>query len=211
MINQEKQAEFPTMTVYGIVSDVASHLIREVQFSFLMKSVSRPTLYRIQSILSSLIHGERVTAGAMASFLEVSPRTIARDLDYLINSLHLPIAYDPKKKSYTLNGPIPVLFAPHISGLNTATDHGDYINVELEIDSEIADQFHLMELHPSQKIVDLEGGKIQLMLTVPITDVLVHWIISFGGKIRVIKPAHLRDKVHHVAMSIINGHRPRRT
>lgn len=100
-----------TMTVDGIVRGVPSQILCEPG-SVIMKTAMRPTLYRLQAILVRLQRRDRVTANHMAEELEVSARTIARDMDFLINSLHLPISYHFQKKSYVLNGTLPSLFAP---------------------------------------------------------------------------------------------------
>lgn len=72
-------------------------------------------LTRLRSIVLRLSNGERVTAGILAKTLDVSPRTIARDLDYLANGLELPISYDFQRKSYVLNGPVPSILSVHPS------------------------------------------------------------------------------------------------
>jgi predicted DNA-binding transcriptional regulator YafY len=43
----------------------------------------------------------------MAAELNVSLRTVARDFDYLMNRLGVPLKYDFRKKSYVLTGEIP--------------------------------------------------------------------------------------------------------
>jgi predicted DNA-binding transcriptional regulator YafY len=49
----------------------------------------------------------------MAAELNVSLRTAARDFDYLMHSLHVPLTYDYRKKSYVLTGEIPpILIEP---------------------------------------------------------------------------------------------------
>ncbi len=68
-------------------------------------------LIRIRIILQHLSDGQRVTAGHMARLLDVSQRTIARDLDYMINALDLPIKYEFILKSYILDGPLPSIFS----------------------------------------------------------------------------------------------------
>lgn len=77
-------------------------------------------LTRLRSIVLRLSRGERVTAGILAKAMEVSPRTIARDLDYLANGLELPITYDFQRKSYVLKGPVPSILSIHPS---QASDH----------------------------------------------------------------------------------------
>ncbi len=95
-----------TMTVDGIVNDVPLQFLCE-PFVRSMHTAKRPTIVRLQAILARLHRGERVTAGMMAAELNVSLRTVARDFDYLINSLRVPLVYDFGKKSYVLTGQIP--------------------------------------------------------------------------------------------------------
>ncbi len=196
------------MTVYGIGSGVASYILRDVRYSSWFRALSRPALYRIQTILAALINGEKVTARAMAKRLEVSVRTIARDIDYLINSLHVPVGYDKRKHTYVLHGPVPVLFSPH-AGAPSQSDAGPEVQVTLDIDADLVRHFAAVELHPTQRLELLPNGSGRLFLTVPANDVLVQWIMSYGGKIRVVTPQILRDRVHTLAMSLITEHSPK--
>lgn len=105
-----------TMTVDGIVNDVALQFLCELSVR-IMHTAIRPTIVRLRAILARLQRGERVTAGIMAAELNVSLRTIARDLEYLMNSLHVPLMYDYRKKSYVLTGEIPpILIEPSDDG-----------------------------------------------------------------------------------------------
>lgn len=99
-----------SMTVIGIVNIVAS-CIEIVDKCAPMKSLSRPMLIRIRMILQHLADGQRVTASHMARTLDVSARTIARDFDYMINGLDLPIRYEYRRRSYVLCGPLPSIFS----------------------------------------------------------------------------------------------------
>ncbi len=94
------------MTVDGIVNDVALQFLCEPTVH-VMHTAKRPTLVRLRVILAHLQRGERVTAGMMAAELNVSLRTVARDFDYLMNGLRVPLEYDYRKKSYVLTGEIP--------------------------------------------------------------------------------------------------------
>lgn len=68
-------------------------------------------LVRIRTILQHLAEGQRVTAANMARTLDVSQRTVARDFDYMINGLDLPIQYEHSRRTYILAGPLPSIFA----------------------------------------------------------------------------------------------------
>lgn len=196
------------MTVADIGQGVASYFIRELRYSTWLRPVSRPALYRIQTILASLVNGEVVTAGRMAKRLEVSIRTIARDIDYLINALHVPVSYDSSKHTYVLAGPVPVLFSPHAVAPSIETEPKPDVLVTLEVSSDLVRHFQAVELHPTQKLEIKPEGHARLYLTVPANDVLVQWIMSYGGKIRVVAPQALRDRVHTLALLLIHNHEP---
>lgn len=193
------------MSVYDIPSAVASHILRDVLPSLLMKNIHRPTLYRIQWILARVVMGERVTANLMAEQLEVSLRTITRDIEYLINSLHVPLHYDYFKRSYVLNGPIPILFSLP-AGLGDSEPAGPPANIVVEIDRTIVQHFRHQTLHPSQRIVHTPSGEHHIHLHLPVNDMLVQWVLSFGGKIRVLEPKVLKDRVHAMARDIAQEH-----
>lgn len=197
------------MTAYGIGCDVASYILRDVRYSSWVRSLSRPALYRIQTILASLINGDVVTAKRMAGLLEVSARTIARDIDYLINTLHVPVKYNNHRFTYELTGPVPVLFAPHAGTQSDVVPAAAEVLITMQVDADLVHHFKAVELHPSQHFTQAADGSGTLQLTVPLTDSLVQWIMSYGGKITVTSPQSLRDRVHSLALSIITNHRPR--
>lgn len=196
------------MTVDGIGHNVASYILRDVRYSTCFRPLSRPALYRIQTILASLVNGEVVTASRMADRLEVSGRTIARDIDYLINSLHVPVVYDNRRHTYVLAGPVPVLFAPHAGAPTEELTQAPRVLVTLSISADLVRHFQAVELHPTQRLEMLADGSGRLFLTVPVNDVLVQWIMSYGGKIRAVAPQVLRDRVHTLAMTLISNHAP---
>jgi len=196
------------MTVYGIGLNVASYTLSDVRYTTWHGHLSRPALYRIQIILAALINGELVTAGRMANRLEVSGRTIARDIDYLINSLHVPVSYDSKRHTYILTGPVPVLFSPHAQSPSSDNGQGPDVLVSMEIAPDLVRHFQGVELHPSQRLETLPDGTVRLLLTVPANDVLAQWIMSYGGKLRVVTPQALRDRVHTLALALISNHAP---
>lgn len=193
------------MSVYDRLSAVASHILRDVLPSLLMKNIHRPTLYRIQWILARVVMGERVTANLLAEQLEVSIRTITRDIDYLINSLHVPLSYDYFKRSYVLNGPIPILFSLP-AGMGDPEPAGPATNIVIEIDRSIVRHFSNLTLHPSQRVVRKQSGEHYIHLKLPVNDMLVQWVLSFGGKVRVIEPQALKDRVHTMAQGIAAEH-----
>lgn len=53
-----------------------------------------PPLTRVQHIAAALNSLKRVTAAALAEELEVSPRTITRDFEFMRDQLNLPVEMD---------------------------------------------------------------------------------------------------------------------
>ncbi len=76
---------------------------------------SRPTLYRMGRIVELLKLGRKVTVATVADDLQVSPRTVARHLDYLVHVLDAPIEYDRVQRSFVLTEKgLPLILDPYI-------------------------------------------------------------------------------------------------
>jgi len=65
-------------------------------------SGTRSQSARWKSIISILKHREKVTADSLAMELEVSARTIHRDLDVLRDDFHAPIEFDSSRRTFFL-------------------------------------------------------------------------------------------------------------
>jgi predicted DNA-binding transcriptional regulator YafY len=77
-----------------------------------MRLPTRPALVRLARILNEIRDGRTPNASTLARKLEVKPRTIQRDLDYLRDQLGAPIDYDPRRRGYFTTDPsyqLPVL------------------------------------------------------------------------------------------------------
>jgi predicted DNA-binding transcriptional regulator YafY len=74
-----------------------------------MKTPTRPQYHRLQRILEMIREGTRVgplpNCGDFTRELEVSRRTLMRDLDFLRDDHHAPIAYDDSRKGFRLTDP----------------------------------------------------------------------------------------------------------
>ncbi len=90
-----------------------------------MRAGSRPQYRRLRRIVEMLNAGMRSRRSpTMADFqreLEVSRRTIARDLDFLRMEESAPIAYDPRARSYRLTERSFALPPIEVSGCDLAT------------------------------------------------------------------------------------------
>jgi len=74
-----------------------------------MRSSSRPQYHRLQRILELMREGTRSgslpNCGHFTRELEVSRRTVMRDLDFLRDEQNAPIAYDDSRKGFRLTDP----------------------------------------------------------------------------------------------------------
>jgi predicted DNA-binding transcriptional regulator YafY len=76
---------------------------------FKMKTATRPQYHRLQRILEMVREGTRAgslpNCGHFTRELEVSRRTLMRDLDFLRDDHNAPIAYDDSRKGFKLTDP----------------------------------------------------------------------------------------------------------
>ncbi len=74
-----------------------------------MKAATRPQYHRLRRILEMIRDGSRIgslpNCGDFIRELEVSRRTIMRDLDFLRDDENAPIAYDDSRKGFKLTDP----------------------------------------------------------------------------------------------------------
>src|SRR5216683_1851508 len=70
-----------------------------------MKSAKRPALARFAFIDEKLHSQSWPNASSLARELEVTTRTIHRDIEYLRDQRKAPIAFDPKKNGYFYTEP----------------------------------------------------------------------------------------------------------
>jgi predicted DNA-binding transcriptional regulator YafY len=71
-----------------------------------MKTATRPQYHRLRRILQMIREGTRTgslpNCGHFTRDLEVSRRTLMRDLDFLRDDENAPIAYDDSRKGFKL-------------------------------------------------------------------------------------------------------------
>lgn len=81
---------------------------------------------------------------------------------------------------------------------------GKRVTVELLVSKSAAPWVKDRLWHPSQALTPLAGGRLKLTLSVADTPELVGWILSFGGKVQVLKPAALAERVRDEARRILS-------
>jgi proteasome accessory factor B len=70
-----------------------------------MKLAARPPLIRLAAIDKKLRSDSFPNATILARALEVNPRTIHRDIEFMRDRLHAPIKHDPRKRGYYYTDP----------------------------------------------------------------------------------------------------------
>jgi predicted DNA-binding transcriptional regulator YafY len=70
--------------------------MRAMQIVDTRLALSRPPLERMALIHGELLAGKYPNSQTLAQMLEVSPKSIQRDIDFMRDRLRLPIEYDPR-------------------------------------------------------------------------------------------------------------------
>src|SRR5215471_10730831 len=76
---------------------------------------SRPPLARMKYIYERLKTQRRPNCSALAKLLEVSPKTVQRDIDFMRYQLDLPIEYDQVRHGFFFNGEVGQFPSVHIT------------------------------------------------------------------------------------------------
>lgn len=76
---------------------------------------SRPPLDRVRRIHHEIARGRYPNARQLAAELEVNPKTIHRDLEFMRDRLELPLEFDPRRNGYYYTAPVTDLPAVSIS------------------------------------------------------------------------------------------------
>jgi predicted DNA-binding transcriptional regulator YafY len=69
------------------------------------------------------------------------------------------------------------------------------ISVKVIFDKELSDYIQRRSWHPSQKIKELQDGRIFLTMTASGKEEIKAWILSFGAKAKVISPQSLQEEI----------------
>jgi proteasome accessory factor B len=73
--------------------------------------------------------------------------------------------------------------------------HGKPISVKVIFDKELSDYIQSRTWHPSQKIKELQDGRILLTMTASGKEEIKAWILSFGPKAVVLSPKYFREEI----------------
>ena len=77
--------------------------------------------------------------------------------------------------------------------------------VRLEFDDFAARLVSERNWHPSQRIKQLAGGRIELNLELGSMEEIERWILSWGAHVRVLAPAELKKRILVAATAILSA------
>jgi len=72
---------------------------------------------------------------------------------------------------------------------------GDPVTVELRFTPGTRPFIRIRKFHRTQRLKELEDGRIHMTLKLPINFEIINWILSFGANVEVVSPPELRDAV----------------
>jgi len=81
---------------------------------------------------------------------------------------------------------------------------GDYA-VVLRFAERVADYIREKRWHPSQELIDLPGGEVELRLKLGSLQEVERWVLGWGGAAKVLAPTELATSVRQAAERILAG------
>lgn len=159
---------------------------------------------RLHHLIEWLRSGERLTTALAAEALDVSRRTVARDLAHLRDVLRLRVQYDSVQASYVLvDGHDALPFLPHPSIVpalvhalpgNPPDEEAEYPPVHLRLSAQAVRVHTARSGHPLAGTPNPDGT-LDLHLSVPNMGEFMSWILSCGSEVEVVKPVGLRKRL----------------
>jgi len=192
--------------------------------------LSRPPLERMQRLHEMLSAGRYPNCRRMAAKLEVSTKTIQRDLDFMRDRLQLPIEYDGtlygyrysravvqvpitltvvKQESKQVRGAVvltPPCLKPGQTDHTTAKER-NIIEVRIRFDTKVAADVKLLKSLPYQESRALADGSIELTFRMDSVAGLDRWVLSWGASAHVLEPIWFRRRILNIARTILNTYR----
>ena len=80
----------------------------------------------------------------------------------------------------------------------------EQFNIVIRFDKSVADYIREKKWHDSQKLRELRGGALELILKLSSLDEIQRWVLSWGGNAVVVSPRELADSVRTAARKILS-------
>lgn len=84
---------------------------------------------------------------------------------------------------------------------------GDLVDVRLRFEPAAAGRVRESIWHPSQRLTDLPGGRVEMRVTVAGTVEIAPWILGWGDAVEILAPADLRERVAQVGQAMAERNR----
>lgn len=82
--------------------------------------------------------------------------------------------------------------------------------VVLEFEAAVAEYVRMRQVHPTQKLTLMNGGKLRLTMHVGNLTQLTSWVLEWGKQARVLEPQELIDRVTEELQGALRAYAPRR-
>src|SRR5206468_10999830 len=82
------------------------------------------------------------------------------------------------------------------------TGQGEF-EVVIRFDELVSDYIREKRWHPSQQLIELEDGGVELRLKLSSLAEIQRWILSWGGRAKVLAPIELTESVTAAARAIL--------
>lgn len=143
---------------------------------------------RIHALLKSNRH-EQWNCTTIAAELEVSSKTVLRDITFMRDRLGYPIEFDrnQRRNTYYYSGSFEAK-----AGLNLQSSTHP---IALRFCARAACEIRRRYWHATQRIEEQPNGVLTIYLSVHATNDLVSWILGWGDQVKVISPRSLALRV----------------
>ena len=137
----------------------------------------------------------------LAAKLEVSPRTILRDIEYLKDFYNAPITYNFSKRGFYYTEPNFFIRSVMLSKeeLKTITLYDQFSKFTAREDSEAIEKTY----YHNQHIRQCEDGTVTVSFRSTQLYGVFHWVLREGHKVMVLNPPELVDMVKREARKVV--------
>jgi predicted DNA-binding transcriptional regulator YafY len=164
----------------------------------MMRIAARPVLARMLVIDQELRDGSWPNAQTLSRRLEVADRTIRRDIDYMRDQLHAPIAFDARKHGYVEDY--------LASSMSVFRGDGARFAVRLRFTGAAARFAPERLWHPNQEITTARNGDVLVSFEVTHLREAERLVLSWAPDCEALEPAELRDAIRNACARAARSH-----
>ena len=165
--------------------------------------------------------GRYPSSNRLAAILNVSGRTVRRDIDAMREKLGAPLAFDPVHNGYhyaepSYRLPLPALPAPEARSLATpaAPEEESPVEVRVRFEPGLEGAVSAHGSPAGGRWQYLTDGGAELSVLTDQVDVLLRWVLGWGPGAQVLSPPWVRRRMRETVRRILHryqGRAPRST